>query len=216
VQIYERNRAHHIIEEFMLAANRTVAEEYFWQELPFVYRVHETPDVEKINELNTFVENFGYVLKTNQDGEIHPKEIQKLMTEVAGTPEEALISRLALRSMKQARYTTSCEGHFGLAMKYYCHFTSPIRRYPDLQIHRIIKENIHGKLSDKRISHYNRILPDVTTQTSLLERRADDAEREVEKMKKAEYMEQFVGQTFEGVISGVTSLGDVCGITKYD
>ena len=122
VQIYERNRAHHIIEEFMLAANRTVAEEYFWQELPFVYRVHETPDVEKINELNTFVENFGYVLKTNQDGEIHPKEIQKLMTEVAGTPEEALISRLALRSMKQARYTTSCEGHFGLAMKYYCHF----------------------------------------------------------------------------------------------
>ena len=109
--------------------------------------------------------------------------------------------------MKQARYTTSCEGHFGLAMKYYCHFTSPIRRYPDLQIHRIIKENIHGKLSDKRISHYNRILPDVTTQTSLLERRADDAEREVEKMKKAEYMEQFVGQTFEGVISGVTSWG---------
>lgn len=207
VQIYERTRAHHIIEEFMLAANRTVAEEYFWQELPFVYRVHETPDVEKINELNTFVENFGYVLKTNQDGEIHPKEIQKLMTEVAETPEEALISRLALRSMKQARYTTSCEGHFGLAMKYYCHFTSPIRRYPDLQIHRIIKENIHGKLSDKRISHYNRILPDVTTQTSLLERRADDAEREVEKMKKAEYMEQFVGQTFEGVISGVTSWG---------
>lgn len=207
VQIYERNRAHHIIEEFMLAANRTVAEEYFWQELPFVYRVHETPDVEKISELNTFVENFGYVLKTDQEGEIHPKEIQKLMKEVAGTPEEALISRLALRSMKQARYTTSCDGHFGLAMKYYCHFTSPIRRYPDLQIHRIIKENIHGKLSDKRISHYNQILPDVTAQASLLERRADDAEREVEKMKKAEYMEQFVGQTFEGVISGVTSWG---------
>lgn len=207
VKIYERNKAHHIIEEFMLAANRTVAEDYFWQELPFVYRVHEIPDSEKISQLNTFIANFGYVLKTNADDEIHPKEIQKLIEKVTGTPEEALISRLALRSMKQARYTTSCEGHFGLAMKYYCHFTSPIRRYPDLQIHRIIKENIHNKLVEKRVEHYNQILPEVTAQASLLERRADDAEREVEKMKKAEYMEQFVGETFEGVISGVTSWG---------
>lgn len=207
VKIYERNKAHHIIEEFMLAANRTVAEDYFWQEIPFVYRVHEIPDSEKISQLNLFIANFGYVLKTNADDEIHPKEIQKLIEKVAGTPEEALISRLALRSMKQARYTTSCEGHFGLAMKYYCHFTSPIRRYPDLQIHRIIKENIHNKLVEKRLEHYNKILPDVTAQASLLERRADDAEREVEKMKKAEYMEQFVGETFDGVISGVTSWG---------
>ena len=191
----------------MLAANQTVAEEYFWQELPFVYRVHEEPDEEKINQLGVFIENFGYTLKVNSDGEIHPKEIQKLIKSVEGKPEEALISRLALRSMKQAKYMTQCEGHFGLSMKYYCHFTSPIRRYPDLQIHRIIKENIHGKMNDKRIGHYNQILPEVAEAASRLERRADDAEREVEKMKKAEYMEQFIGQSFDGVISGVTAWG---------
>lgn len=207
VQVYERNNAHRIIEEFMLAANQTVAEDYFWQELPFVYRTHEVPDPEKIQQLNVFVQNFGYSLKTGAEDEIHPKEIQKLIHKVEGTPEEALISRLALRSMKQAKYTTGCEGHFGLAMKYYTHFTSPIRRYPDLQIHRIIKENIHNRLDEKRVEHYNRILPEVTAEASRLERRADDAEREVEKMKKAEYMEQFVGESFDGVISGVTTWG---------
>lgn len=207
VQIYERNNAHRIIEEFMLAANQTVAEEYFWLELPFVYRTHETPDNEKIAQLNTFVNNFGYTIKMGAEEEIHPKELQKLINNVGGTAEEALISRLALRSMKQARYTTSCEGHFGLAMKYYTHFTSPIRRYPDLQIHRIIKENLHGKMVEKRIEHYNQILPEVTAQASSLERRADDAEREVEKMKKAEYMEQFIGESFDGIISGVTTWG---------
>ncbi len=207
VRIYERNDAHRIIEEFMLAANQTVAEDYFWQELPFVYRTHEVPDSEKILQLNAFVQNFGYSLKTGAEDEIHPKEIQKLIHKVEGTPEEALISRLALRSMKQAKYTVGCEGHFGLAMKYYTHFTSPIRRYPDLQIHRIIKENLRGKLNERRVEHYNKILPEVTAEASRLERRADDAEREVEKMKKAEYMEQFVGETFEGIISGVTSWG---------
>lgn len=207
VQIYERNNAHRIIEEFMLAANQTVAEEYFWQELPFVYRTHESPDSEKMQQLNAFVNNFGYTIKMGADEEVHPKELQKLIRNVNGTPEEALIARLALRSMKQAKYTTSCEGHFGLAMKYYTHFTSPIRRYPDLQIHRIIKENLHGKMIEKRIAHYNQILPEVTAQASSLERRADDAEREVEKMKKAEYMEQFVGESFDGIISGVTSWG---------
>lgn len=207
VMEYERNNAHRIIEEFMLAANQTVAEEYFWQELPFVYRVHETPDSEKIQQLSIFIHNFGYTIKTGAEDEIHPKEIQKLVAKAAGTPEEGLISRLALRSMKQAKYTTDCEGHFGLAMKYYCHFTSPIRRYPDLQIHRIIKENIHGRLEEKRLSHYQQILPDVTAEASRLERRADDAEREVEKMKKAEYMEQFIGESFDGVISGVTTWG---------
>lgn len=207
VRIYERNNAHRIIEEFMLAANQTVAEEYFWQELPFVYRTHEMPDSEKIQQLSAFVGNFGYTIRMNADEEIHPKEIQKLIKKVDGTAEEALISRLALRSMKQAKYTVGCEGHFGLAMKYYCHFTSPIRRYPDLQIHRIIKENIHGKLIDKRIEHYNKILPEVAERSSMMERRADDAEREVEKMKKAEYMEQFIGESFEGIISGVTSWG---------
>ena len=201
VRVYERNNAHRIIEEFMLAANQTVAEEYFWQELPFVYRTHEMPDSEKIQQLSAFVSNFGYSIKMNADEEIHPKEIQKLIKRVDGTAEEALISRLALRSMKQAKYTVGCEGHFGLAMKYYCHFTSPIRRYPDLQIHRIIKENIHGNLLDKRIEHYNKILPEVAERSSMMERRADDAEREVEKMKKAEYMEQFIGETFEGIIS---------------
>lgn len=207
VREYERNDAHRLIEEFMLAANQTVAEEYFWQELPFVYRVHEEPDTEKIEIFNAFIQNFGYGIKVNSDDEVHPKEIQKLVQSVAGKPEEALISRLALRSMKQAKYSISCEGHFGLAMKYYCHFTSPIRRYPDLQIHRIIKENLHGRLVEKRISHYNKILPEVSAESSRLERRADDAEREVEKLKKAEYMEQFIGESFDGVISGVTSWG---------
>ncbi|CDC92841.1 ribonuclease R [Roseburia sp. CAG:380] len=206
VKEYERTQANRIIEEFMLAANQTVAEEYFWNELPFVYRTHETPDMEKIQNLALFIENFGYTLKIKED-EIHPKEVQKLMRSIAGKPEEGLIGRLALRSMKQARYTTECEGHFGLALKYYCHFTSPIRRYPDLQIHRIIKENIHGGMKDKRIDHYQKILPEVAEQTSALERRADDAEREVEKMKKAEYMEQFVGKDFEGTISGLTTWG---------
>ena len=206
VKEYERTQANRIIEEFMLAANQTVAEEYFWNELPFVYRTHETPDMEKIQNLALFIENFGYTLKSKED-EIHPKEVQKLMRSIAGKPEEGLIGRLALRSMKQARYTTECEGHFGLALKYYCHFTSPIRRYPDLQIHRIIKENIHGGMKDKRIEHYQKILPEVAEQTSALERRADDAEREVEKMKKAEYMEQFVGKDFEGTISGLTTWG---------
>ena len=206
VKEYERTQANRIIEEFMLAANQTVAEEYFWNELPFVYRTHETPDMEKIQNLALFIENFGYTLKIKED-EIHPKEVQKLMRSIAGKPEEGLIGRLALRSMKQARYTTECEGHFGLALKYYCHFTSPIRRYPDLQIHRIIKENIHGGMKDKRIDHYQKLLPEVAEQTSALERRADDAEREVEKMKKAEYMEQFVGKDFEGTISGLTTWG---------
>ncbi len=207
IKEYERNNAHRIIEEFMLAANQTVAEDYFWREMPFVYRVHEEPDMEKITQLGIFVNNFGYTIKTNADETIHPKEIQKLIKSVEGKPEKALISRLALRSMKQAKYSVTCDGHFGLAMKYYCHFTSPIRRYPDLQIHRIIKENIHGDMSAKRVEHYKKILPDVAAETSRLERRADDSEREVEKMKKAEYMEQFIGQSFDGIISGVTTWG---------
>jgi len=207
IKEYERNNAHRIIEEFMLAANQTVAEEYFWEELPFVYRIHEVPDSEKILQLGIFVNNFGYILKTDANGEVHPKEIQKLINNVKDKPEEALISRLALRSMRQAKYSVSCEGHFGLAMKYYCHFTSPIRRYPDLQIHRIIKENIRGKLVSGRISHYNKILPEVADMSSQLERRADDSEREVEKLKKAEYMEQFIGESFDGIISGLSSWG---------
>lgn len=206
VKPYDRNTATKIIEDFMLIANETIAEDYFWQELPFVYRSHENPDPEKIMKLGIFINNFGYSIKMGQD-EIHPKELQKLIEKIDGTPEEPLISRLTLRSMKQAKYTVTGDGHFGLAAKYYCHFTSPIRRYPDLQIHRIIKENLRTGLSEKRIKHYDRILPDVALRSSMMERRADEAEREVDKMKKAEYMEQFMGETFEGVISGMNTWG---------
>jgi len=203
---YDRNRATKIIEDFMLAANETVAEDYFWQELPFVYRTHETPDPEKITKLGIFINNFGYTIKMGQE-DIHPKELQKLLEKIEGTDEEALISRLTLRSMKQAKYTTGCEGHFGLASKYYCHFTSPIRRYPDLQIHRIIKENLRGKLNEKRIAHYNKILGDVAFLSSKCERRADEAEREVQKLKKIEFMAPHIGECFDGVISGISSTG---------
>ena len=206
IKPYERNKATRIIEDFMLIANETVAEDFYWQELPFVYRSHENPDNEKIQALGIFINNFGYSIKISQE-EVHPKELQKLLTKIEGTPEEALISRLTLRSMKRAKYTASSDGHFGLAAKYYCHFTSPIRRYPDLQIHRIIKENLRGGLNERRIDHYNRILPDVARQASLTERRADDSEREVEKLKKVEYMSDFIGERFEGVISGITSWG---------
>ncbi len=206
IQPYDRNAATKLIEDFMLVANETIAEEYFWQELPFVYRSHDVPDSERMLKLNTFINNFGYSIHLSSD-DVHPKELQKLLSKIENTQEEALISRLTLRSMKQAKYTTTCDGHFGLAAKYYCHFTSPIRRYPDLQIHRIIKENIHGKLSEKRISHYESILPTVASQASRTERRADEAERQVEKLKKAEYMKQFIGEVFDGVISGVTGWG---------
>lgn len=206
IQPYERNKATKIIEDFMLIANETVAEDYFWQELPFVYRTHDYPDSDKIEKLGIFINNFGYSIRISQD-EIHPKELQKLMEKIDGTPEEALISRLTLRSMKQAKYTTDNDGHFGLATKYYCHFTSPIRRYPDLQIHRIIKENLRRGITEKRREHYAKILPEVATRSSMMERRADEAEREVEKLKKAEYMKQFIGEVFEGVISGLTTWG---------
>lgn len=205
IKPYDRNVATKIIEDFMLAANETVAEDYFWQDMPFLYRTHENPDSEKMRKLATFINNFGYTLRLTDD--LRPKEIQKLLSEIEGSDAENLISRLTLRSMKKAKYTTECVGHFGLAAKYYCHFTSPIRRYPDLQIHRIIKENLHGGLSPKRAAHYDAILPDVAVQTSAMERRAADAERDTDKLKMAEYMEQFVGETFDGVVSGVTAWG---------
>lgn len=205
IKPYDRNVATKIIEDFMLAANETVAEDYFWQDMPFLYRTHENPDPEKMRKLATFINNFGYTLRITDD--LRPKEIQKLLSEIEGSDAENLISRLTLRSMKKAKYTTECVGHFGLAAKYYCHFTSPIRRYPDLQIHRIIKENLHGGLSPKRAAHYDAILPDVAVQTSAMERRAADAERDTDKLKMAEYMEQFVGETFDGVVSGVTAWG---------
>ncbi|MBA4688870.1 MAG: ribonuclease R [Candidatus Galacturonibacter soehngenii] len=206
IKPYERNVATKIIEDFMLAANETVAQDYFWQELPFVYRVHDNPDPEKIQKLALFINNFGYGIKATKD-EIHPKELQKLLQKIEDTPEEALISRLTLRSMKQAKYATISTGHFGLAAKYYCHFTSPIRRYPDLQIHRIIKDNLRGRMNEKRMEHYHKILPEVAVQSSAMERRADEAERETEKLKKVEYMQERIGEVFDGVISSITTWG---------
>lgn len=206
IKPYERNVATKIIEDFMLIANETVAQDYFWQEIPFVYRTHDNPDTEKIRKLGTFINNFGYTIKIGQD-EIHPKELQKLLQKIDGTPEEPLISRLTLRSMKQAKYATMSTGHFGLATSYYCHFTSPIRRYPDLQIHRIIKDNLRGRMNAKKMEHYEKILPEVAKHSSEMERRADEAERETEKLKKVEYMGNRIGEVFEGVISGVTEWG---------
>lgn len=206
IKPYERNVATRIIEDFMLIANETVAQDFFWQEIPFVYRTHDTPDPEKIRKLGTFINNFGYSIKIGQE-EIHPKELQKLLEKVEDTPEEPLISRLTLRSMKQAKYTVQCTGHFGLAARYYCHFTSPIRRYPDLQIHRIIKETLRGRMNGKRMEHYEKILPEAAAQSSARERRAEEAERETDKLKKVEYMAEHIGEVFEGVISSVTSWG---------
>ena len=206
IRRYDRNVATKLIEDFMLAANETVAAEYYWRELPFVYRTHEQPDSEKIQKLSTFINNFGYSLHIGSD-EVHPKELQKLLEKIDGTSEEPLISRLTLRSMKQARYTVENTGHFGLAADCYCHFTSPIRRYPDLQIHRIIKDSLRGRLGEKRIGHYTQILPEVAKHASEMERRADEAERETIKLKKVQYMEKHIGETFAGVISGVAEYG---------
>ena len=206
IRPYERNVATKIIEDFMLVANETVAQHFFWLETPFVYRTHEKPDPDKIKKLSTFIRNFGYHIKQTGE-EIHPKELQKLLDKIADTDEETLISRLTLRSMKQAKYTVECTGHFGLACQYYCHFTSPIRRYPDLQIHRIIKEQLRGKLSEERISHYEEKLPEVSKHASRMERRAAEAERETDKLKKAEYMEERIGELYDGVICGITQWG---------
>jgi len=203
---YERNDATKLIESFMLLANETVASHFYWLESPFVYRTHDNPDPEKIEKLVSFIRNFNLKLKVSKD-EIHPKEIQKLLVSIQETEAEALVSRLALRSMKQAKYTVDCTGHFGLATTYYCHFTSPIRRYPDLQIHRIIKDHIRGRMKKEKKAHYDSILFDVSAKCSKLERRAEEAERETVKLKKCQYMMDHLGEVFEGVISGVTEWG---------
>lgn len=207
VKPYEANVATKIIEDFMLMANETVAQEYCTEEIPFVYRTHDNPDPEKVESLLTLLHNQGVKIQKAKE-EITPKEIQQIIESIEGLPNEAIISRLVLRSMKQAKYTTECSGHFGLAAKYYCHFTSPIRRYPDLQIHRIIKDNLRGRLMrEGRTEHYAEILDEVARQSSVCERRADEAERESDKLKKAEYMSYHLGEEFEGIISGVTGWG---------
>jgi len=202
----ERRTGNKIIEDFMLAANETVAEHMFWLELPFVYRIHEMPNPEKIEALNKFLNHFGYKVKGSAD-DVHPIAIKTLIDEVTGKKEEHVISKMTLRSLKQAKYSPNNEGHFGLSAKYYCHFTSPIRRYPDLQIHRIIKEMLHGKLNEGRIQALKKIVDAVSIQSSERERNAELAEREVNDMKMAEYMVAHIGETFTGIISSVTSFG---------
>lgn len=203
---YEQNIATRLIEDFMLAANETVAEEYCMLGLPFVYRTHENPDMEKMETVLEMVHQAGIKVKKGKET-ISPKEVQKILKELEGMECEPFFARLILRSMKQAKYTVKDTGHFGLAAKYYCHFTSPIRRYPDLQIHRIIKETLRGKMTEAKIQHYKGILEEVARQSSAMERRAEEVERETIKMKKAEYMKQHIGEAFEGTVSGVTEWG---------
>lgn len=203
---YEQNIATRLIEDFMLAANETVAEEYCMLGLPFVYRTHENPDMEKMETVLEMVHQAGIKVKKGKET-ISPKEVQKILKELEGMECEPFFARLILRSMKQAKYTVEDTGHFGLAAKYYCHFTSPIRRYPDLQIHRIIKETLRGKMTEAKIQHYRGILEEVARQSSAMERRAEEVERETIKMKKAEYMKQHIGEAFEGTVSGVTEWG---------
>jgi len=205
IKPYERNAATNLIEEFMLVCNETVAEDYYWQEAPFVYRNHDVPDGEKVETMKKMLRTFGYRIKGQN--EVHPKEIQNILSEIEGKQEEHVISRIVLRSMKQARYQEENIGHFGLAAKYYCHFTSPIRRYPDLQIHRIIKEILGGELTSKRAESYERRLPEICKQCSSKERLAEESERETDKLKMVEYMQDRIGQDFDGIISGVTGWG---------
>ncbi len=202
----ERSIAEMIIEEFMLVANETVAEHFHWLKVPFLYRVHEDPDSEKLMNFMEFVTNFGYVVR-GKSNSIHPRALQQLLEDIKGTKEETVISTVMLRSMKQAKYDAESLGHFGLAAEYYSHFTSPIRRYPDLVIHRVMREVMEGKLSDKRHEYLTERMSDIATQSSERERVAVDAERETDELKKAEFMLDKIGEEFEGIISSVTSFG---------
>ncbi|MBR1471341.1 MAG: ribonuclease R [Lachnospiraceae bacterium] len=206
IKAYERNAATGMIEQFMLSANETVAAHMLRLGYPFLYRIHEDPDADRMEDLLTLLAGFGYHVK-RKTGKIRPVDVQALLAGMEGRPEEDLIRTLALRSMKQARYDVECVGHFGLAAKEYTHFTSPIRRYSDLQIHRILKEEMHGKLSKKRVAHYEKLLPAVAKQCSERERRAVDAERDTDKLLMAEYMQGHIGECYTGHISGVTGWG---------
>ena len=198
----ERGEAERLIEEFMLAANMTVAEEYFWREIPFVYRVHEQPDDEKIRTFAAFYSNFGKIKGKVED--IHPKVLQSILRDIKGTPHENIVNQIMLRSLKKAEYSPECKGHFGLSFRYYCHFTSPIRRYPDLEVHRIIKHDMHGRLTDKTLAALERQVEEISKQSSIRERLAMEAERAVDDMKRAEFMRGKEGWEFDGIVSGVT------------
>ena len=205
---YETSFANEIIEQFMLSANEAVAEKFYWLEAPFIYRVHEKPDLEKIQELNKFLFNFGLKIKANKDN-IHSKEFSKILEEVKGKEEEKVVSNLILRTLKLARYEAENKGHFGIASKYYCHFTSPIRRYPDLFIHRVISEYIENNydIPEKWIETYEEYAKDRANQSSEREKVATKVEREAEDIKKAEYMESRIGEEYEGIVSSITSFG---------
>ena len=205
---YETTFANEIIEQFMLIANETVAEKFFWLDAPFIYRVHETPDYEKVQELNKFLFNFGLKIKANKDN-IYPKEFAKILEEIKGKDEEKVVSHLLLRTLKVARYEDINKGHFGIASKYYCHFTSPIRRYPDLFIHRIICKYLEENydVNEKFIEEYKKQAEERAKQSSEREKIATKVERESEDIKKAEYMENRIGEEYEGMISSVTSFG---------
>ena len=205
---YETTFANEIIEQFMLAANETIAEKFYWLDAPFIYRVHEEPDLEKIKELNKFLFNFGLKIKANKDN-IYPKEFSKILEEVKGKEEEKVVSNLVLRTLKVARYEAENKGHFGIASKYYCHFTSPIRRYPDLFIHRVISKYLEENydVSEKFIEKYSKESEERAKQSSEREKIATKVEREAEDIKKAEYMESRIGNEYEGIISSITSFG---------
>lgn len=206
VDIAERRTANKLIEEFMLLANQTVAEHFFWMEVPFIYRVHEAPTLRKMEEFRTFLRGFGLSVK-GMAGSVHPRTLNEILKSVEGKSYENVVNTVMLRSMQKAYYGTECDGHFGLALNYYCHFTSPIRRYPDLFIHRVIKACLHGTLDADSMEHFRKKAQEAADTASATERTAIELEREVEKMKKAEYMAERIGARYDGIISGVTGFG---------
>ena len=206
VKKYELTFANEIIEQFMLTANEVVAERFFWLEAPFIYRVHEVPDEDKINELNKFLYNFGYKIKGNKDN-IHPKAFAEVIEKIKGTPEERVISNLILRTLKLAKYESENKGHFGIASKYYCHFTSPIRRYPDLFIHRIISKYIAQNYNIKDKEKYEEQAKRYAEQSSEREKVAQKVERDSISIKMAEFMQDKIGEEYEGIVSSITSFG---------
>ena len=206
ISLRERTDATDLIEDFMLLANETVARHCVYLEIPSVYRVHEVPAVDKMKELAQLVRGFGYRFKPGQ-GDVHPSQIRNLLGRMKGRPEEAMLSRVILRSMQRAQYATGCEGHFGLALKYYCHFTSPIRRYPDLLVHRSLKYWLRGQMDADTVDRLNLYLPGAAARSSAMEQRAAEVERETVKLKKAQYMEERIGENYTGTISGLTGWG---------
>ena len=224
VKKYETSFSNEIIEQFMLTANETIAEKFYWLEAPFIYRIHEEPDIDKVNELNEFLSNLGLKIKTSGE-KIHSKAFAQVLEKVKGKPEEKVVSNLILRALKLAKYDYENKGHFGIASNYYCHFTSPIRRYPDLFIHRVISEYLNNNydVSEEFLEKYKKLSQDSAINSSEREKVATKVEREAEKIKKAEYMENHIGEIYEGIVSSITSFGmfvelenTVEGLVRFD